>query len=170
METSQLTIRTNPVLEDIQSIRDIVESTGFFRADEIVIAVELIEERLARGKSSGYEFLFACQDGKPVAYSCYGLIPCTIKSYDLYWIAVHNNFRGTGIGSYLLNLTEKEIASAGGYGLYAETSSREQYLSTRKFYEKNDYQLKACFEDFYDDGDDKVVYVKYLNDRPSCRR
>ena len=164
METSQFTIRTNPVPEDIQSIREIVESTGFFRADETDIAVELVEERLARGKSSGYEFMFACQNGKPVAYSCYGLIPCTIKSYDLYWIAVHNNHRGTGTGSSLLKLTEKEIAIAGGYAIYAETSSREQYLSTRKFYEKNDYQLKARFEDFYDDGDDKVVYVKYLKD------
>lgn len=167
MEINEFTIRTAPVHEDIQCIRNIVESTGFFRADETDIAVELIEERLARGKSSGYEFLFACHEGKPVAYSCYGLIPCTIKSYDLYWIAVHNNFRRTGIGSYLLDLSEKEIASAGGYGVYAETSSREQYLSTRKFYEKNGYQLKACFEDFYDDGDDKLVYVKYLKDRPS---
>jgi ribosomal protein S18 acetylase RimI-like enzyme len=162
MDTSQITIRKNPVSEDVQNIRDIVESTGFFRPDETDIAVELVEERLARGKSSGYEFLFACHNGKTVAYSCYGLIPCTIKSYDLYWIAVHYNFRGTGIGSHLLKLTEKEIAGEGGYGIYAETSSKEQYLSTRKFYEKNDYRLKARFEDFYDDGDDKMVYVKYV--------
>jgi ribosomal protein S18 acetylase RimI-like enzyme len=165
MKTNEFNFRTTPVAEDIKSIRDIVESTGFFRADEIDIAVELIEDRLDRGKSSGYEFLFACQNGKPVAYCCYGLIPCTIKSYDLYWIAVHNSYRGTGIGSYLLKLTEKEIASAGGYGVYVETSSRDQYLSTRKFYEKNNYKLKACFEDFYDDDDDKIVYFKCLSDR-----
>jgi ribosomal protein S18 acetylase RimI-like enzyme len=163
MKTNELTIRTTPVPEDIQSIREIVESTGFFRADEIDIAVELVEERLSKGKSSGYEFLFACQNMKPVAYSCYGLIPCTIKSYDLYWIVTHNNCRGMGIGSYLLKLTEQEIAKNGGYGIYAETSSREQYESTRKFYEKNDYQMKACFENFYDDSDDKVVYVKYCH-------
>ncbi len=164
MKINELTIRAAPVPEDIQSIREIVESAGFFRADEIEIAIELAEERLVKGKSSGYEFLFACQNGKPVAYSCYGLIPCTIKSYDLYWIATHNNYRGMGIGSYLLKLTEQEIADIGGYGIYAETSSRKQYFSTRKFYEKNNYQMKACFENFYDDGDDKVVYVKYLKD------
>ncbi len=163
MKINELTIRAAPVFEDIKSIRDIAESTGFFRADEIDIAVELVEERLKKGKSSGYEFLFACHNGKPVAYSCYGLIPCTVKSYDLYWIAVRNNYRGTGIGSYLLKLTEQKIAGAGGNGIYAETSSREQYESTRKFYEKNNYQIKACFEDFYDDGDNKVVYVRYLS-------
>lgn len=162
MKINELTIRTTPVPEDIQSIREIVESAGFFRADEIKIAMELVVERLVKGKSSGYEFLFACQNSKPVAYSCYGLIPCTIKSYDLYWIAAHNNYRGKGIGSYLLRLTEQEIANIGGCGIYAETSSRMQYLSTRIFYEKNNYQLKACFENFYDDSDDKMVYVKYL--------
>lgn len=162
MKTDEITIRKIPVPEDIQSIRDIVESTGFFRADEVEIAIELAEERLGKGKSSGYEFLFACHSGKPVAYSCYGLIPCTIKSYDLYWIATHNDYRGLGIGSNLLKLTEQEIADIGGYGIYAETSSRKQYLSTRVFYEKNNYQMEACFENFYDDNDDKIVYVKFL--------
>jgi hypothetical protein len=41
MEINEFTIRTNPVHEDIQSIRDIVESTGFFRADETDIAGRL---------------------------------------------------------------------------------------------------------------------------------
>lgn len=162
MDFNNITIRSTPVQEDIRSVREIVESTGFFSAAETGIAVELVEERLVRGKSSGYEFLFACENGKPVAYSCYGLIPCTVKSFDLYWIVTHDNFRRTGIGSYLLQLTEQEIAAVGGDRIYAETSSREQYSSTRRFYERNNYRCIACFEDFYDDGDDKVVYFKYL--------
>ena len=164
MQTDKLIIRNIPNKEDIIAIAEIVRSTGFFREDEITVAVELVEERLAKGLASGYEFLFAEYGGKTVAYSCYGLIPCTLQSYDLYWIASHNDYRGMGIGRHLLMLTEQEIKKAGGNGIYVETSSKEQYLPTRKFYEKNNYQLKARFEDFYDIDDDKLVYVKYVGE------
>lgn len=162
MIPEELLIRNIPVKDDIDAIDRIVRSTGFFRDDEIKVAVELVEERLEKGMASGYEFLFAEKNGETIAYSCYGLIPCTLKSYDLYWIACHNDHRGSGIGRNLLKLTEQEIKKAGGYGVYVETSSKDQYLPTRIFYEKNNYLLKSRFEDFYDTDDDKLVYVKYL--------
>ena len=155
-------IRSVPGPCDPLNIEEIVRSTGFFRKDEVLVAVELIEERLSKGVESGYEFLFAEIDGKTIAYSCYGLIPCTIHSYDLYWIVTHNDYRSRGIGRALLTETEKAVRNAGGQGIYAETSSKEQYAPTRAFYEKNGYVLKARFKDFYDIGDDKCVYVKYL--------
>jgi ribosomal protein S18 acetylase RimI-like enzyme len=164
MNTDQIIIRREPFPEDIKTVAEIVRSTGFFREDEISVAVELIEERLAKGLESGYEFLFAEHNGETVAYSCFGLIPCTLKSYDLYWIASHHDFRGMGIGRFLLSITEQEIKRAGGNGIYVETSSKEQYMPTRVFYEKNNYQLKARFEDFYDTNDDKLVYVKYVGE------
>ncbi len=99
-------------------------------------------------------------DGKPVAYSCFGIIPCSLLSYDLYWIVTHNDYRGKGLGSILLKETEDQIAKLGGKSVYVETSSKEYYLPTQRFYEKNAYDLKARFEDFYDFGDDKLVYVK----------
>jgi ribosomal protein S18 acetylase RimI-like enzyme len=160
MNKPDFTLRTIPGPEDPAHIREIVSSTGFFREDEIHIAVELPEEWLAKGAASGYEFLFADIDGKPVAYSCYGLIPCTLHSYDLYWIATHQDYKNRGIGCALLRETEKAIQKAGGITIYVETSSRDQYAPTRAFYENNSYILKARYEDFYDRGDDKVVYIK----------
>jgi ribosomal protein S18 acetylase RimI-like enzyme len=162
MEINRLNIRTTVSIEDIKAVEEIVRSTDFFRDDEIQVAVELVEETLAKGSASGYEFLFAEFEGKTIAYSCYGIIPCTLKSYDLYWIASHNDFRGKGIGGHILELTEKKIREAGGYGIYIETSSKEQYLPTQRFYEKYNYQLTARFEHFYDTNDDKLVYVKYV--------
>ena len=162
MKKEDLKIRTEPKESDITAIEDIIRSTGFFRVDEILVAVELINERLAKGLSSGYEFLFADYQGRTIAYSCYGLIPCTLHSYDLYWIASHNDFRNMGIGSYILEVTENEIKKSGGYGIYIETSGKEQYLPTRSFYEKNKYILKARLNHFYDRDDDKLIYVKLL--------
>ncbi len=94
---------------DPDTIRKIVQSTGFFREDEILVAVELAEERLQKGTASGYEFLFAEIAARPVAYSCYGMIPCTLHSFDLYWIVTHRDYMNRGIGKYLLQETEKAI-------------------------------------------------------------
>ncbi len=156
----EYTLRNNPKPEDITRVREIVTSTGFFRDDEIEIAVELIEERIKLGEASGYEFLFVDHNGEAIAYSCFGLIPCSLISYDLYWIVTHNEFRNKGIGKELMKATEQAIREIGGRTIVVETSSKVQYIPTQKFYEKTDYQLKARFEDFYDYGDDKLVYIK----------
>jgi ribosomal protein S18 acetylase RimI-like enzyme len=152
--------RTEVKFSDVETVREIVTSTGFFRPDEIPVAVELVQERFEKGKESGYELIFLETEGKTVAYSCFGLIPCSLLSYDLYWIVTHHDFRGRGLGSLLLKETEIIIRNMGGKAVYVETSSKEQYLATQKFYEKNNYELKARFEDFYDTGDDKLVYIK----------
>ena len=157
-----LSFRSEPIASDPESVREIVVSSGFFREDEIPVAVELVEERLAKGAASGYEFVFAELNGRLVSYACFGLIPCTLFSYDLYWIATHQDFRGTGIGKKVLLEVEKAIRDAGGKGIYVETSSLPKYEPTRAFYGKNEYPPVARFEDFYADGDDKIVFVKKL--------
>lgn len=143
-------------------VESIVRSTGFFREDEVLVAVELVDERLRKGKESGYEFIFAEVDGETVAYSCFGLIPCTLHSFDLYWIATHKEYMNRGIGRKLLGETESMIRDMGGHAIYVETSSRDLYEPTRAFYENNDYFIKSHYENFYDEDDDKIVYVKYL--------
>jgi ribosomal protein S18 acetylase RimI-like enzyme len=160
MNKPEFTLRSVPGPKDPARIKEIVSSTGFFRQDEIRVAVELVEEWLAKGEASGYEFLFVEVAGETVAYSCYGLIPCTLHSYDLYWIATHKDFMNKGIGRALLRETENAIWKSGGTGIYVETSSKPQYAPTRAFYENNGYILKARYEDFYDRGDDKCVYIK----------
>lgn len=162
MKIEDLVIRSEPYDEDLVSIDNLLRSSRFFRDDEIAVAMELLLERLQKGPSCGYEFVFADYKNRALAYSCYGLIPCTLYSYDLYWIATHNDFRNMGIGKYILNLTEKEIKKAGGHSIYIETSSKEIYLPTRIFYEKNQYLPKARLDNFYDEGDDKIIYLKSL--------
>jgi ribosomal protein S18 acetylase RimI-like enzyme len=152
--------REDPVSTDIESIVEIVRSTGFFTHDEIDIAAELVEERLNKGIESGYYFLFLEMDKKLTGYSCYGPVPGTLSSFDLYWIVVNNDSRGVGFGRLILEMSEKKIASMNGTKIYIETSSKEQYLPTRKFYEACGYKAEAQLRDFYAPGDDKMIYVK----------
>ena len=160
MHNQEIVFRTVPKSEDQVAVRSIVKSTGVFRPDEIDIAEELIEERLRRGIESGYYFVFAEQAGIVVGYTCFGPIPCTVSSYDLYWIAVLKQHQGKKIGAGLVAETEKHVATMGGKHVYIETSSRADYTDTRQFYLRQGYEQEALIKDFYDDGDDKLIYSK----------
>lgn len=155
-------LRAEAVRADVEAVRGLVRATGFFSDQEEAVAAELIEERLARGPASGYEFVFAEQGDRLCGYTCYGLIPLTRASYDLYWIAVHPEAQGGGLGRRLIDATEAAVARAGGTAIYAETSSREQYAPTCAFYRATGYTVAADFPDFYAPGDGKLVFVKRL--------
>jgi len=148
--------------DDLHNVRRIVESSGFFSTAEVKIAVELVHERLTKGTQSGYNFLFLEREGEVIGYSCFGRIPCTEASYDVYWIAVHDSCRGKGVGKKLLTETETEIVQQGGERIYVDTSSREQYEPTRRFYLACGYREEAVLDDFYAPGDAKVIYVKEI--------
>ena len=157
--------RTEPTPDDIAAVRRIVTSTGFFRADEIDVAVELVEERLAEGlTASGYHFVFADrakdQGGGAIGYACFGPIPCSLTSWDLYWIAVDARAQRGGLGRALLAAAEDAVRAQGGKAVYIETSAKPQYQATRAFYEACGYVLEHVFADFYEPGDGKAVYSK----------
>jgi len=155
---TNLVFRTGVMESDSLAIREITESTGFFYDFEVDVAVELINERLAKGEQSGYYFVIAEIDDKPVAYTCFGPVPVTIGSFDLYWIVTHNDYRNKGIGKKILEQTYTLIRAMNGRAVYAETSGKAKYADTRAFYEKCNYTLDALQHDFYDVGDDKYVY------------
>jgi GNAT superfamily N-acetyltransferase len=150
-------------ISDISCIRGILKSSGFFYDYEIDVAEELVNENLSKGEEkSGYIFNIAEQDEEPVGFTCYGKIPCTEDSFDLYWIGVHQNQKGTGIGKILMNQLENDIAGLGGNRIWIETSSRPLYEPTRLFYLKTGYKLIAEMPEFYGKNDSKLVYGKQL--------
>lgn len=153
--------------DDPGRVRSLVVATGFFNAEEIRIAAELVEEALTRGEASGYRFLFAEQDRALLGYSCFGRIAGTQASYDLYWIAVSPEHQRAGIGSELLDRSETSIAHAGGQRVYVETSTRAQYAPTRTFYRRRGYREQALLADYFAPGDGKLILLKSLAPAPA---
>ena len=157
-----VTLRDTVTREDGRRVRRLVEITGFFHPEEVDVAEELVMERLEKGEASGYHFIMAEQYGRLAGYACFGPIPCTSSSYDLYWIAVHPDFQGRGLGRRLLQECERRIKVSGGTRIYVDTSQRVQYASTRSFYESCGYSLETILKDFYAEGDGKAIYCKAL--------
>lgn len=148
--------------DDIGRIRDLVAATMVFSETEQDIAVEIAAEYLQRGADSGYAFELAMRESELMGYACYGQIPGSEISWDLYWIAVHPAHQGIGLGANLLGRVEYEVKGADGLFIYADTSSSSLYSGTRAFYVAQGFLVAAEFPDFYRPGDGKTVFRKAL--------
>jgi GNAT superfamily N-acetyltransferase len=147
---------------DVEDIRSIVTATGIFTPEEIDIACELAIDTLS-GKDKDYKFLILRDDnGRPIAYTCYGFIPLADYRFDLYWIVVSPHLHGKGIGYQLFTQTEAKIRQLKGEHIYAETSGIAGFAPAREFYLKNGFNEVSRIKEFYRKNDDKVTYQKIL--------
>jgi GNAT superfamily N-acetyltransferase len=157
-----MTIRRGLAAADREPLETLICETAFFNAEEVEVALELIDDGLANGEASHYRFVVAEEETSVAGYACWGPIPGTTASADLYWIVVHPEHQGRGIGAALLQASEAWMASAGRTRVYVETSTRAQYDPTRRFYLACGYGLAAELADFYAPGDGKAIFLKVL--------
>lgn len=143
-------------------IEALIRATGFFNPEEVEVALELVDDRLREGEGSHYRFLVGEVGGQVAGYACWGPIPGTSASADLYWIVVHPHRQDEGIGAALLTAAEAWMAGEGRTRVYVETSTRAQYDGTRGFYRARGYAVAAELPDFYAPGDGKAVFLKVL--------
>lgn len=112
-----------------------------------------------------YVFLGAfTPDDELVAYACYGPVPATDRTWDLYWIAVHPAAQGTGGGTLLLSEVERRLKEHDARMLMVETSSRSEYDATRGFYRARGYAEAARLRAYYAPDDDRVIYMKRFHE------
>jgi ribosomal protein S18 acetylase RimI-like enzyme len=150
-----------PSAADRDRVREIVESSGVFRPDEIAIALEVLDGAVTAPRRD-YWAVGAYQDSRLVGFAAFGPVPCTVGTWDLYWIAVDPAVQGSGIGRMLMDHCEATITAEGGRLVVVETSSRQDYGPTRAFYRRLRYDESAHIPDYYALGDGLVVYTKSL--------
>jgi ribosomal protein S18 acetylase RimI-like enzyme len=144
---------------DRRRIEEITRAVLVFRDDEVPVALEVFDG--AVGGSPDYIALGATVEERLMGWICWGPTPCTLGTYDLYWMAVHPTMQGSGIGAALLREMEGRLAGSARL-IVVETAGRPDYRPTRAFYEARGYRKAAIIPDFYAPGDDQVVYVKAL--------
>jgi ribosomal protein S18 acetylase RimI-like enzyme len=154
-------------VEDVRTLCSLAWETRFFSEEEVLIVEELSWAAITEGEESGYNFLLARPSGEangaPAGFACFGPVPCTRGSWDLYWIVVDQAMQGQGLGRRILREAERRILAQGGRKIFLETSSREQYTPTRKFYEACGYLMESRLLDYYDRGEDCLVYARSLD-------
>ena len=143
-------------------IEALLHATGFFREPEIAIALEVLDSFFA-APDRDYSALGAfTPGGRLIGYVCFGPTPCTMGTWDLYWIAVAPDAQNAGVGTTLLQEVERRLADADARLVIIETSSQPFYEPTRSFYGRRGYAEVARVPDFYADGDDRVIFAKRI--------
>ena len=144
-------------------VMELIAATEFFRPDEVLVAEELIDAYLNHPDQKDYEIVVAENEGHEVTgYMTWGPTPMTIGTYDLYWMAVSPRHQGHGYGRRLVEWLEAKVAELKGRLIIIETSSTLRYEPTRRFYLGLDYRETARIPDYYQPGDDRVIYTKHL--------
>ena len=142
-------------------VAELVQSVENFNPAEKDCALELIDTYLDVADQTDYRIGVAEDPAsKVLAYACWGPVPLTQGTYDLYWIATHPVARGRGFGHALMEYVEQDLKKLGGRLLVAETSGKESYQKTIKFYHRLNFEEASRIPDFYDVGDDRLIFIK----------
>jgi ribosomal protein S18 acetylase RimI-like enzyme len=147
---------------DKTALMKILENTPEFKPYEVVVAEEVIDGYLEAPETSGYNILIAEVDKDVAGYIAFGPTPCTVGTWDVFWIAVDRSRRGHGIGKALDENVDEQIRQADGRIVMIETSSTPLYDNTRNFYLGRGYQIVGRIPDFYAPGDDMIIMQKRL--------
>jgi ribosomal protein S18 acetylase RimI-like enzyme len=150
------------------AVREILHRCGVFSGEEVTVALDLMEKGVAGGLAGRFPLFAADVDGVLAGYVCIGRAPLTDRTWELYWIAVHPALQARGVGRCLQAHAEAFIRSLGGERLVLETSSRDVYERTRRFYRQAGFVQVGLIPDFYRRGDDCLILCKLLTLIPNA--
>jgi hypothetical protein len=66
------------------------------------------------------------------------------------------------VGAALFHAVEEAVRSAGRWLIMIWTSGKPEYESARKLYERTGCELSARVADFFDHGDDLLLFTRRL--------
>jgi len=146
---------------DLPAVRAVIDATGLFPSEALddMISFEISSDHTDEPR----EFWLVYDDGDgavAVAYSAPERM--TVGTWNALLLAVHPEHQGQGIGALLMAYIETLLAARGGRVLLVETSGTAAFERTRSFYAHIGYEREALIRDYYDAGDDKIVFRKAL--------
>jgi ribosomal protein S18 acetylase RimI-like enzyme len=158
-------------LGDEKKILALFESVALFSKEEQEVLRELLSVQLAdlrqEKSTSEYNFIVTEEDqgtdgGVLSSFLCYGATPMTSGTYDLYWIGTGTRYERQGKAQSLLLHLMTVLKEQQGRLVRIETSGKEAYEGTVRFYQKMRFFEEARIKDFYSEGDDLIVYFARL--------
>ncbi len=146
------------VPQDLPHFKQVIDSNELFPSE---LLDDMVQDFFTNPASTD-SWLCAELGGRPVAVAYCAPERMTEGTYNLYLIAVLAKMKGKGIGSLVMQYLENQLKSQGVRVLLVETSGLPEFEHTRHFYDKCQYEREAVIRDFYQEGEDKVVFWKKL--------
>ena len=153
--------------DDLDRIKEIAVAADMFSVDEVGFFDEMFAGA-HDGSLEGHAWLVAEDDAGVITGAAqFAPEPFADRLWNLYFLAADPVAQGQGVGSTLIGHVETELRGRGddvARVLIVETSSTDQYASSRAFYAAQGFTEEARIREFYGPGDDKVVFWKALTD------
>ena len=145
---------------DLPALKIVLDSSELFPS---AMLDDMINDYLINEQSTDIWFT-ATDQGTPISIGYCAPERMTDGTYNLYAIAVSKDQQGKGIGKQMMTYIENELRDSGHRILIVETSGLPAFELTREFYVKCHYIQQAVIPEFYEAGDDKVVFWKKLQE------
>ena len=138
----------------------IIEASGKFDADSLAYVADTLDAHWANPQQAIW--LTALDDEQPIGVAYCAPEPVTNGTWNLLMLWVKDGFEGKGFGRALVSGVEDELRERGARLLIVETSQLPDFEPARKFYQNYGFKLEAEVKDFFDVGDNKLIYIKEL--------
>lgn len=143
---------------DIPALKEVIDSSELFPSEYLD---DMIAPYLQRAAPQEI-WLTTVLEEQVVAITYCAPERMTEGTYNLYLIAVRKEAQGKGVGRKIMTHVEQLLQQQGARVLLVETSGLAEFELTREFYDKCQYHREAVIRDFYQEGEDKVVFWKKL--------
>jgi ribosomal protein S18 acetylase RimI-like enzyme len=147
--------------QDLKHLKAVIDSNGLFPSD----LLDDMTSDFLTNKTTTDIWLTKEVNNIPIAVIYCAPERMTEGTFNLYLIAIDKNQQGKGIGAEMMKYVENLLREKGNRILIVETSALPEFELTRKFYDKLSYKREAIIREFYQKGEDKVVFWKKLTDK-----
>ena len=147
--------------KDAQDVADLAVDSRLFTADDAGIVTTMMADYF--GSNSDQNHLCVIdEDDELLAVAYYQAAPATDRTWYLTMIAVRPSRQGQGHGATLLRHVEDDLRARGQRMLLVQTSGLPTFRRARAFYERCGYEQEARARDYYESGDDMILFRKAL--------
>lgn len=157
--------------KDAQAVVDLALDAELFTTEEAVIVTQMMADHFGPKAGDGQICVVDDVEGQLVGLAYYEPRPATDRTWELVMIAVHPDQHRRGRGAALLRHVEDDLRSREQRLLLVETSALPAFDRARAFYHACGYDEEARVRDYFQDGDDMVLFRKALQrySQPGCR-
>lgn len=150
-------------VNDSAALIALAVAAGMFPANETATLDKMLADYFGGNRDMGHICVFDDEGGpRGVAYCAPE--PATDRTWNLLMLAVHPDAQGQGHGAALVSYVENILRANGQRLLLIETSGLPSYARTRAFYVKCGYMEEARVRDYYQAGEDMILFRKVLSE------
>ena len=160
---SKMAIR--PVtLSDLPQLKVLIDANDLFPSEMLdSMTTKYFDASTDMPSAEERWITYAGEDEIAQAVAYYKPEYMTSGTWNVLLLAVSPNLHGQGIGKQLMDYIEIQLKAESQRIIIVETSGLPDFEKTRGFYSKKcGYVQEAVIREFYDAGEDKIIFRKAL--------